>query len=91
MSREYQIKPNRISLETDQYGKQCIKIQMLTLYRNGKYIKHLKINENTLEKFQEALQSNYKDDGLVYTDLTEIGDGYMDYAELIEDPFTGEF
>lgn len=56
-------KLNRVSLEPDKYGFH-IKIEMVTKYENGKYIKHVPINQKVVDlisnSFIEAneLESN---------------------------------
>ena len=48
------LKINKAELVKNKYGKNDIKITMLSLYDNGKFVKHVKLNDFALDKILKA-------------------------------------
>ena len=52
------LKPNQVSLVPDKYGKHLVVKQLTELDENGKYTKHIKIDDNTLDNIKGSFFLN---------------------------------
>ena len=77
------LKPNQVSLVPDKYGKHLVVKQLTELDENGKYTKHIKIDDNTLDNIRGSFLLSIPSLWVKHQDGT-YGLGGQDMERLIK-------